>query len=360
MKMTLVVLVVLIFLGVVGATVVFLYQQSQPLSPPYETMRVGRRTIIDKAIATGSVVPRKEVAIKPQVPGILETLFVQPGQQVKAGDALARIKVVVDPLEVNRAEYNLKKAQLEYEAAKEELRVTKELLKRGSSNARELNDRQLQFDIARANVQAARSNLELIRAGVSKSAEHTATVVRATVDGMILDRPVEEGNFVIESSGFNEGTTIATVADMQHLLFKGMVTEIEAGRLQEGMPLEITIGALPDERFTATLEFISPQANTDDGSVKFEIRAALNLPPAQLVRAGYSATADIIFARHDDVVAIPERHLVFSEGKMFILLEVAPDISEWREVTTGISDGMYIEITSDNLHEGDRLVVPSE
>jgi HlyD family secretion protein len=359
MKTPLAVLGLLLFLGLVGGTLVFLYQQAQPLTPTYQTTTVTRRTIVDKAIATGAIVPRKEIAIKSQVRGVVETLFVQPGQLVNAGDAIARIRVIANPVEVNRAEFEFKKAQLELKAATEELRLTQALFKKGSSNIRELNERQLRYDIAQANVHSTQNNLELIRAGVSKSLPHTATLVRATIAGMLLDRPVEEGNFVIESNTFNEGTTVATVADMQNLLFKGMVTETEAGRLHEGMTLDITIGALADERFEATLEFISPKATNAEGSVTFEIHAALRVQPDRVVRAGYSATADIIFARRVDVVAIPERYLIFREGKTFIMVEVAPDISELREVTTGISDGIDIEITSHNLWPGDRLVSTS-
>ena len=360
MKTLVTVFVLVSFFGLVGGTVVFLYQQAQPHAPTYQTVTVTRRTIVDKAIATGSVVPRKEIAMKSQVRGVVETLFVKPGQLINAGDTIARIRVMADPLEVNRAEFELKKAQLEVKSAADELRITQELFKRGSSNVRELNERQLRYDIAQANAQSAQNNLELLRAGVAKSSAQTATLVRATIAGMILDRPVEEGNFVIESNAFNEGTTVATIADMQNLLFKGMVTEIEAGRVHEGMSIEVAIGALAEERYEATLEFISPKANTDDGSIKFEIHAALRLPPNRAVRVGYSATADIIFARRPDVVAIPERHLIFREGKTFVLVEVAPDISELRQVATGVSDGIYIEITSHNLQEGERIVITSE
>jgi HlyD family secretion protein len=348
------------FGGLVIATVAFLYQQAQPQVPTYETVAVTRRTLVDKVIASGSIVPRQEVAIKPQVRGVVESLFVTPGEVVKAGDAIARIRVLADPLEVNRAEFELKKAQLELKGTTEELRITRELYHKGSSSVRELNERQLQHDIAQANMQSAQNNLELIRAGVSKSLTHTATVVRATIQGMILDRPVEEGNFVIESNAFNEGTTVVTIADMRDLLFKGMVTESEAGRLRPGMPLDVTIGALAGERLHAVLEFIAPKAQADDnGSVTFEIHAALHLRPERVLRAGYSATADIVFAHHPDTVAISERHLIFRDGKPFVRVEVSPGQSELRPVTTGISDGLYIEITSPNLREGDRLVVPS-
>jgi HlyD family secretion protein len=239
------------------------------------------------------------------------------------------------------------------------LRITRELHRKGSSNVRELNERQLEYDIAQANLLSAQNNLELIRAGVSKSLTHTATVVQATIPGMILDRPVEEGNFVIESNAFNEGTTVATIADMRDLLFHGMVTEMEAARLRLGMPLDVTIGALASERYRAVLEFIAPKAQTDNGSITFEIHAALHLPPARVLRAGYSATADIVFARHTDVVAVSERHLIFRDGKPFVRVEVEPGRTELRPVTTGLSDGLYIEITSSNLQAGDRLVVSS-
>lgn len=357
MKAFLAVLALVAFCGLVGGTLVFLYRQAYPPPPVYQTTVVTRRTIVDKALATGAIVPRKEIAIKSQVRGIVEALFVKPGQEVKAGDALARIRVLADPLEVNRAEFELKKAQLELQGAAEELHLTQELMKKGASNVRELNERQLRYDIAQANVQATQNTLELRRAGVARSSAQTATLVRATIAGMVLERPVAEGDLVIESNTFNEGTTVVSIADMQNLLFKGMVTESEAGRLREGMALDITIGALASERFEATLEFIAPKANTTDGSIKFEIHAALRLRPDRVVRAGYSATADIIFARHTDVVAIPERHLLFRDGQTMVMVEVAPRVTELRTVTVGISDGMYIEITSPNVQAGDRLVL---
>ena len=262
--------------------------------------------------------------------------------------------MIVNPLELNRAEHELAAAKLQRQRTLEDLQFSEKLLERGAVTEFELNQRRLAHETAREEVESAQANLELIREGVAKSTTHTATRVTATIAGMVLDRPVEEGDFVIDANPFNEGTTIVTIADMKSLLFKGKVEEAQAGRLTEGMPLGIEIGALEDERFEATLEFISPKVETEEGSVKFEVRAALHANMDRMVRAGYSATAEIVFARRENVLSMLERDLVFQGDEIFVDVEVGENKFDRREIETGISDGLYIEIRS-GLNERDKV-----
>ena len=316
-------------------------------------------TIIRKTVATGSVVPRKEVEIKPQVSGIVEKLYVEPGQIVRSGDLIARIRIIPDMVTLNNAENRVNMARLNRENADRELNRNRRALADGAISDALFRAYELDFESAKQELQSAVDNLELIRKGsIERSGETSNTLVRATIGGMVLEVPLEEGDSVIEANTFNEGTTIATVADMEQLIFEGKVDESEVGKIEPGMELLLTIGAIAEEKFHATLEHVAPKGIEADGAIQFEIRAALELKEDVLVRANYSANADIVLDRRDEVLAINESLLQFEDGKPFVEVQTSEQTFERRQIETGLSDGISIEVLS-GLTEDDRIKNPN-
>ena len=317
-----------------------------------------RETLEDKAIAVGRIVPRKEVKVKSQVNGILEDVLVRPGVWVKKGDLLAKLRLLANPVDINMAQSELTKAKMELDRAEMEVNRRQRLHEQRYVSDAEFQDEQLRHQLAKEKFEAAKRDLELRLKGASRQVAQSTNEVLATVDGMVLERSVEVGDFVIKSNDLNEGTTIVSLADMNQLLFKGEVEEVAAGRLKQGMPLVVTIGALPEQGFEAELEYIAPKAKkTDQGRITFEIHAAMKPKHDVFVRAGYSAIAEIIFSRHANVLTIPESHLGFHGDQPYVKVQTGPRSTEERTVITGLSDGLKIEITS-GLREEDQVISP--
>lgn len=330
-----------------GGGLYYLYAKNQEKDVIYETEKPGFNDIVKKTVATGSVVPRKEVEIKPQVSGLISKLMVEPGDQVKSGDLIARITIIPDMVTLNNAESRVKRAQIALDNANKDFERNVKLFKEGVIP--EANYQQ--FEVAQKNAEeeliAAKDNLELIQKGSTQRSRNTGnTNVRATIAGMILDVPIEQGNSVIEANTFNDGTTIATVADMNEMVFEGKVDESEVGKIKIGMALELTIGAIENEVFDAELEYISPKGVEENGAIQFEIRAALKLKANQFIRAGYSANADIVLARKDSVLSIPESLLVLRNDSSFVEVEQSTQNFKETYIETGLSDGITIEVLS--------------
>ena len=340
--------VVLAFAG----TVVFLWQQSQEEPVVFETTQATIMDVVKKTVATGAINPRTEVAIKPAVSGIVSALQVEPGDTVARGDLIAEIRLVPDSMQLNNAEGAVRSAELSLRDAQRELERTQALQEQGVLSAAELDRTKTEYQLRKEDRDNARTNLQLLRDGVARGSAHISTQVRATVSGMVLEVPVEVGESVIESNTFNEGTTIASVADMTDLIFQGTVDESEVGKLKAGMPLAVTIAAYQGTPFQAELEYIAPKGVLDRGAVQFEIRAAMALdgiePDADgtIIRAGCSANADIVLDRRDQVLAIEESLLVFDDGKPVVEVEVGQQQFERRSVELGLSDGIHVEVLS--------------
>ena len=341
-------------LAMFAGTFVFLYQKSQEPPVVYETDQPFIADIVKKTVATGAIVPRREVALKSQVPGVVDTLYFEEGDLVKVDDLVAKIRLIPDMVALNQAEAQLKAALINRENAERDLRRHEDLVERQMISDFEYNRYLLEYKLVTQQLESARSNLELIREGAARQSGNVSNEVRSTVTGMVLDIPVKEGTFIIESNTFNEGTTIATVADMSEMVFEGRVDESEVGRIAVGMPLVLSVGAIETETFDARLEFISPKGERDQGAVKFDIRAAIKLEEGSFLRAGYSATADIVLQRRDQVLAIREGNLIFDQDETYVEVETGPQIFERRRVETGLSDGINIEILS-GLSENDTL-----
>jgi HlyD family secretion protein len=339
----------IITLGVLAAfawTLLFLYKQSQARPPTYKTQKPRVMDVVKKAVAPGAIIPRREVTIKPRVSGVLENISVLPGQYVKKGALIAKIRIIPDVVLLNNAESRLKAAQISNQNAKQEFARFEKLHAQGLVSETEYNQQKLNAELRREELETAENNVQLVKVGASKRSGAISNVVYSTVEGMVLEVPVKEGGSVIEANNFNEGTTIASVADMNDLIFSGTVDESEVGKVKEGMPVSITVGALGDRKFQGKLEYIAPKGVAKDGTIQFEVRARLDLETGVFIRANYSANADIILERRDKVVAIPESLVKFEGGKAFVEVETGPQKFERREVKLGLSDGLDVELVS--------------
>ncbi|NOZ45314.1 MAG: efflux RND transporter periplasmic adaptor subunit [Chlorobi bacterium] len=347
MKKVFRVLIILIILTVFVGTVYYLYNKSKKKPVVYETEKPFVTDIIKKTVATGSIVPRKEIEIKPQVSGIIQNIYVEPGQIVKKGDLIAKIKVIPNMINLNNAESRVTKAKISINDAKKIYDRQIKLFNDGVIAEVEFQQYDVAYNNAKAELEAAENNLQLIREGVSKnSGEITNTLIRSTIDGMVLDVPVEIGNSVIESNNFNAGTTIASVANMGEMIFEGKVDETEVGKIKEGMPLVLSVGAIENTTFNAILEYISPKGIEENGAIQFEIKANVELKKDYFIRAGYSANADIVLERKDSVLAIKESLIQFAknEDSAYVEIETAPQTFEKKYIELGLSDGINIEI----------------
>lgn len=343
-KVAVLILIGLIFVG----TFVFLYQKSQPKETVYEVSPVGTDTLVQTTVATGKIEPRDEVQIKPQISGIIAEVYKEAGQTVKAGEVIAKVKVIPELGQLNSAESRVRLATINGKQAETDLERMEELYQRKLVSSEEYEKTLLAAKQAREELQAAKDNLEIVKEGITKnSASFSSTLIRSTIDGLILDVPIKVGNSVIMSNTFNDGTTIATVADMTDLIFRGNVDETEVGRIHEGIPVKITLGALQNMTFDATLEYISPKSVENNGANQFEIKAAIDVPSDVTIRSGYSANAEMELQRADNVLCVPESALEFQGDSTFVyVLTDSIPVQKFvrRQVTTGISDGIKIEI----------------
>jgi HlyD family secretion protein len=355
MKRILAVVAGLLALAFFAGTLYFLWAKSRRPDVVYQLESPQRTTIVKKAVSTGSVVPRREVAMKPRVSGIVEELYVEPGSRVRAGDLIARIRLVPDMVRLSEARSRVDKARIALAAAEQDLARNQPLLRDGMISAATFQPFQTGRDQAQSELQAAGNSLDLIEKGISRSSgEASNTLVRSTIPGTVLEVPVKVGHSVIETNTFNEGTTLATVADMSDMIFLGRVDESEVGKLKPGMTLILTIGAIEGRRPEAVLEHIAPKGVEKDGAIQFEIKAAVKPMADEVIRANYSSNADIVLDRREEVLAVNESLLTFEDGKKRVEVEVAPQRFEKREVQTGLSDGIRIEIVS-GLTEKDRV-----
>jgi HlyD family secretion protein len=342
------VLIIALVAGVVF-TFVYLWKKSRPKKEVYELVVPEKGNIEQKTVATGKVEPRDEVAIVPQISGIVSELYKEAGQMVQVGEIIARIKVIPEMGTLNAAESRVTQANLNLTQARRVFDRTKELYESKVVVREEYENVETQLKLAQEELRNAQDNLEIVRDGIAKrSSEASNTQIRSTISGMILDVPVKVGNSVIQANTFNAGTTIATVADMNDMIFRGNIDETEVGRIREGMPLDITIGALQEQHFKAVLEYISPKSTENNGAILFEIKAAVSVPEDVFVRAGYSANAQIILDSRYDVLVIPESAVVFKEDKTFVNVFKGMDgdkqLFEEKEVVLGLSDGISVEI----------------
>jgi len=340
-------LILLVIFGVLFAAAFFIKSNSKA-TISFETKTALITSIEQKTVATGKVIPEDEVEVKPQVQGILQSLFVEEGDYVEEGDLLAKIKVVADEGQLNSAKGRLATAKIVLKNAQVEYNRNKSLFDKEIISQQEFQTADLTYSRAKQDLANAQSDFEIIKLGSAGGSASANTNVRATVAGTVLELPVKEGDQVIESNSFNAGTTIAIIADLNKMIFEGKVDEAEVGKLSIGMPLSVSLGAIQDKEFEAKLKFIAPKGNEEQGAVQFKIEGDVTLDSDFFVRAGYSANASLVLERKDSILALPEALMQFDKDteQPFVEIELEDQKFERRDIIIGISDGMNVEIIS--------------
>jgi len=362
MKKSVTIIILVVIFVAFGGSMYYLYQKNEQDPIVYETEKPATKTIIKKTVATGSILPLEEVLIKPNISGVIEEIFVEGGDFVKSGDLLAKIKVVPNLNALNDAKNNIDEAKIALDDQRRNFDRQSSLFNKGVISKVDLERAQVSYDQAKQAYSAANKRYDIVKTGTTRGFGNSAnTMIRSTVTGMVLEVPVEVGNQVIESNNFNEGTTIAAIADVDKMIFEGKVDESEVGKIKEDLPLEITVGALENITFDAILDYIAPKGNEENGAIQFEIKGTLNKQDSVFIRAGLSANASIILDRADSVLSIKEALVQFDPETKKPFLEIATGDQQFerRDVELGISDGIYVEVKS-GLDEEDEIKVWNE
>jgi len=308
------------------------------------------------------------VLIKPNISGIIDEIFVEAGDIIKSGDLIAKVKVVpnVNSLtsaknSINSSRTQVETARLALESQKNIFNRQKGLFEKGVISANEFDTAQLSYDQAqqryrqeKVGLTGAQQTFDIVKTGTTRGLGASAnTEIRATVSGMVLDVPVKTGNQVIESNNFNDGTTIATIADVDKMIFEGKVDESEVGKITENLPLEITVGAIENKTFDAVLDYIAPRGVSENGAIQFEIKGTLNKKDTTFIRAGLSANASIILAKAVDVLSIKEALVQYDPKTQepFVEVETGDQVFERRDIELGISDGINVEVINGITNE---------
>ncbi|MGB5661869.1 efflux RND transporter periplasmic adaptor subunit [Eudoraea sp.] len=351
------VLIGIVGLGALWAAAFFIKSNSKS-AITYETKKPFISNIEKKTVATGKVIPEDEIEIKPQISGIIETIYLEEGAQVKAGDLIAVIKVVPNEQSLNQARGRVRNAEIELSNTEIEYKRNKAIFDKGVISSQDFNVLQLRYDQAIQELDNARADYQIIRRGSAGGSSSANTNIRATVAGTLLEIPVREGDQVIQSNNFNDGTTIATIADLGKMIFEGKVDEGEVGKLEIGMPLEISLGAIEEEKFEAKLKFIAPKGIEESGAVQFKIEGDVVVEGDFMIRAGYSANASLVLEKKDSVMVIPEALLQFDKetDEPYVEVAVGDQKFERKNVEIGISDGVNVEIIS-GITEEDEVKV---
>jgi HlyD family secretion protein len=352
-------IILFVILGlIVLATFMFLWNKSKPEVVMYEIIGPKKETVENKTIATGKVEPRDEILIKPQISGIVSEVYKEAGQMVQTGDVIAAVKVIPEMGQLNSAESRLKVAEINLSQIETEFARQTRLFEKGVISKEEYDASKSSYDKAKEEKTNAQDALDIVREGVAKKyAKLSNTQIRSTISGMILDVPIKAGNSVIQANTFNDGTTIASVANMNDMIFRGNIDETDVGKVKEGMPVTLTIGAINNQKFDAVMEYISPKGKEENGAVLFEMKAAVRVPDSVFIRAGYSANAEIVLARRDSVLTVPESSIEYSNDSAYVYIVTAEkpkQIFEKRLIKVGITDGVNAEVTEGLVAE-DRI-----
>ncbi len=359
MKKSVTIIILLAILITFSGAMYYLYSKNAEDPVVYETETPSRQSIVKKTVATGSILPLEEVLIKPNISGVIEEVYVEGGDYVKTGDLIAKIKVVPNLNALNDAKNAIEDAKITLQDQQRNFARQQKLFEKGVISQADLERAQVSYDQAKQTYSAANKRYDIVLTGTTSGLRNAAnTLIRSTVSGMVLEVPVEVGNQVIESNNFNEGTTIAAIADVEKMIFEGKVDESEVGKIKEDLPLEITVGALEDQVFEAVLDYIAPKGKAENGAIQFEIKGTLTKQEDVFIRAGLSANASIILDRADSVLAIKEALVQFdSETKEpYVEVMVSDQKFERRDLELGVSDGIYVEVKS-GLEEADAIKV---
>jgi len=339
-----------ILFGVLGLLVLlaiaYFVKTNSKSSVVFETENPTITSIERKTVVTGKVIPEDEVEIKPQISGIIDQLRVEEGDFVETGQLLATVKVVPNEQSLNSARGRVNNARIELRNAEIEYNRSNDLFEKEIISRQEYENAELRYQRAQNDLNNASSDLRIIQRGTAGGSRSANTNIRSTITGTVLEIPIKEGDQVIESNTFNDGTTIATIADLNQMIFEGQVDEAEVGKLEIGMDLSVNLGAIDDHSFEAVLKFIAPKGTEEQGAVQFKIEGDVFLNDSLFVRAGYSANASLILERKDSIMAISEALLRFDRKteQPYVEIQIGDQRYERRDVTLGISDGIMVEI----------------
>jgi HlyD family secretion protein len=373
MKRIIIIVVLAVIVLSTSLGIRYIYKKNQENPVVYTTETAKKGSIVKKTVATGSIVPKEEVLIKPNIPGIIDHIYVEAGDIVETGDLIAKVKVVPDVSALTSAKNGINSARTQVETARLALESQKSIYNRqkglfdkGVISANEFDTAQLAYDQSQqrynqelVNLTAASQNFDIIKTGTTRGVGAAAnTEIRATISGMVLAVPVKAGNQVIESNSFNDGTTIASLADVDKMIFEGKVDESEVGKITENLALEITVGAIENKTFDAVLDYIAPKGVAENGAIQFDIRGTLSKKDTTFIRAGLSANASIILARADNVLTLSEALVQYDPDTKSPFLEIATGNQQFekRTVKLGISDGIKVEVVS-GVTEEDQIKV---
>lgn len=359
MKKGVTIFILLLIVALFGGSLYYLYQKNNESPEVFTTEEPTEETIIRKTVATGTIIPREEVEVKPNISGIIDKMFVKPGDSIKAGDMVAELKVVPNITNLNSAKNQVRQAKINLNNERRVFERQQELFDKKVISANDYDLAKNQFDNAKQNLVAAEENYEIIQTGTTDDVGNAATTqIKATISGMVLSVPVKIGTQVIEANNFNEGTTLATIAKVDDLIFDGKIDESEVGKISKGLPLEITIGALQGQKFEAILDYISPQGVEENSAVQFDIEGTLINHESVFIRAGLSANASIILEKAENVLAIKEGLLQFDKEtkKPYVEVEIEDQKFERREVELGLSNGVHVEIKK-GIAKDDKIKV---
>ena len=361
MKRTKTVILLLVIVACFATALIYLWIKNQEDPITYVSEMPSEQTIVVKTMATGNIVPKEEVLIKSNISGVIEEVYIEAGEYIKSGDLIAKIRVIPNVSSLTSAKNSIATSQTAVETAQINLQTQqanydrqKALFDKGIISANDfesINNTYLQtkqsLEQAKINLTSARQNYDIIKTGTTSGLGNIAqTLVRATISGMVLDVPVKEGNQVIEANNFNEGTSIASLADVKKMIFEGNVDESEVGKIKEGLPLEITVGAIESKKFDAVLDYIAPKGLAENGAIQFEIKGSIKSIDSTFIRAGLSANASIILDKAENVLAIREALVQYDREtkKPFVELEVGDQKFERKDIEIGISDGIFVEV----------------
>ena len=352
-KILLIVAIAAVFIGTFG----YLFKRSQPKAVQYQELTAEVGSVVRSTVVTGKIQPRDEVNVKPQISGIVAEVYKEAGQMVQQNEVIAKLKVIPDMSQLSSAQSRVRLSELNLKQAQTDYNREKALWDKQLVSADEYEKVLQALNQAKEEYAISQESLEIVRDGVASSNKSgSTTLIRSTISGLILDVPVKVGNSVINSNTFNDGTTIATVANMDDLIFDGNIDETEVGRLHIGLPVRISVGALQDLSFDAALEYIAPKATESNGTNLFEIKASVKVPADVTIRSGYSANAEIVLQEVEDVVTIPESAIQYEGEQTYVFVPEGADYVR-KDVVTGLSDGVKIEI-KEGLSAGDKVRGP--
>lgn len=357
-KIVTIIILLLIAVTFVGA-LYYLYQKNQEDPIVYETESPSMQTIVKKTVATGSIVPREEILIKPNISGIIDEIYIEAGDRIKSGDLIAKIRVIPNVSSLQSAKDAVATAKINVDNEKKSYDRQKSLFDKGVISANDFDNADVAYKRAQQNYKSAQQNFEIVRTGTTSGIGSAAnTLIRSTIDGMVLDVPVKTGNQVIESNNFNDGTTLATLADVNLMIFDGKVDESEVGKIKEDLPLEITVGAIENKTFDAVLDYIAPKGVSENGAIQFNIKGTLDKADTTFIRAGLSANASIILAKAEDALAIKEALVQFDPKteQPYVELETGDQEFKRKDIKLGVSDGIYVQVL-EGLKKEDKIKV---